>query len=65
MGFRKVRLFEITTETGTDGYPVYDTTPIRLQGTGTDEDFNSVSIKLSSVRKQKHLLQMTLNESKK
>jgi hypothetical protein len=56
MGFRKVRLFEITTEVGSDGYPVYSTTPIRLQGTGTEEDFNSVSIKLSSVKKTKTLV---------
>jgi CRISPR/Cas system CSM-associated protein Csm4 (group 5 of RAMP superfamily) len=56
MGFRKVRLFEITTEVGSDGYPVYSTTPIRLQGTGTEEDFNSVSIKLSSVKKTKILV---------
>lgn len=56
MGFRKVRLFEITTEVGSDGYPVYSTTPIRLQGTGTEEDFNSVSIKITSVKKTKTLV---------
>jgi hypothetical protein len=56
MGFRKVRLFEITTEIGQDGYPVYGATPIRLQGTGTEEDFNSVSIKLTSVKKTKTLV---------
>lgn len=56
MGFRKLRLFEITTEVGADGYPVYDTTPIRLQGSGIEEDFNSVSIKLTSVKKTKTLV---------
>lgn len=56
MGFRKLRLFEITTEIGLDGYPVYKTTPIRLQGSGTDEDFNSVSIKLTNVKKSKTLV---------
>jgi hypothetical protein len=56
MGFRKLRLFEITTEVGADGYPVYSATPTRLQGTSTDEDFNSVSIKLTSVKKSKTLV---------
>lgn len=55
MGFRKVRLFEITTEVDTDGFPAYGSTPLRLQGTSTDEDFNSVSIKLTSVKKTKTL----------
>lgn len=62
MGFRKVRLFEITTEIGQDGYPVYGATPIRLQGTGTRRTLTVLVLNSPRSRKRKHSLQMTKNE---
>ena len=52
MGFEKLDYLKLL-RSRKDGYPVYSTISIRLQGTGTEEDFNSVSIKLSSVKKTK------------
>ncbi len=54
MGFKKLRLFPVTTESGIDGYPEYGQ-PIRLQGTGNEEDFNSINIKLTEIKKTKTL----------
>lgn len=59
MGFKNLRLFPITTEVGSDGYPVYGDA-IRLQGNvespGVEPaDFNSVSISLTPIKKTRTL----------
>lgn len=64
MGFRKLRLFPITSHVSEDGYPVYGEA-VKLQNTSAANELNAVELTITSITKERTLQADDKEEVKK